>query len=1103
MKRYILALLAVAFLFASCGEKEQEVAVTSVTLTQATAELLIGETVQLTATVLPSNASEKTIRWASSMQSVASVSNSGLVTALAEGTSIVTASCGGKSATCQVTVSKGFVEVTSISLNKEELSLIKGHEETLTATVKPDDATDKTVTWSSSTSSVATVDQNGKVKAVGGGNAIITAKAGNLQAACNVTVTVPVESISLDQDSITLEEEQSVTLVATVKPDDATDKTVTWSSSDNQIATVDESGKVTAVKEGSAIITAKAGDKTATCSITVKKKYIAVSSVTLNQTELALIKGQSETLTATVKPDDATDKRVTWSSSNTSVATVDQDGKVTAVGGGSAIITAKVGDKQATCAVTVTVPVSSVTLNKTSLALIKGQSETLTATVKPDDATDKKVTWSSSNTSIATVDQNGKVTSLAGGSATITAKNGDNQATCSVNVTVPVSSVTLNKISLALVKGQSETLTATVKPDDATDKKVTWSSSNTSIATVDQYGNVTAVAGGSATITAKAGDKQATCAVTVTVPVSSVTLNKTSLALIKGQSETLTATVKPDDATDKKVTWSSSNTSIATVDQNGKVTSLAGGSATITAKNGDNQATCSVNVTVPVSSVTLNKISLALVKGQSETLTATVKPDDATDKKVTWSSSNTSIATVDQYGKVTAVAGGSATITAKAGDKQATCTVTVTVPVSSITLNKTSLALIKGQSETLTATVKPDDATDKKVTWSSSNTSVATVDQNGKVTAVGGGSATITAKAGDKQATCTVTVTVPVSSVTLNKTSLALIKGQSETLTATVKPDDATDKKVTWSSSNTSVATVDQNGKVTAVGGGSATITAKAGDKQATCSVTVTVPVSSVTLNKTALALIKGQSETLTATVKPDDATDKKVTWSSSNTSVATVDQNGKVVAIAGGSATITAKAGDKQATCSVTVTVPVSSVTLNKTSLALIKGQSETMTATVKPDDATDKKVTWSSSNTSVATVDQNGKVMAVGGGSATITAKVGDKQATCSVTVTVPVSSVSLNKTELTIEKGKSETLTATVYPSDATDKTVTWKSSDTSIATVDQNGKITAVSLGNAVITVTTKDGSKTATCSVTVKRPANTEPIGDDGGEHGWD
>ena len=178
------------------------------------------------------------------------------------------------------------------------------------------------------------------------------------------------------------------------------------------------------------------------------------------------------------------------------------------------------------------------------------------------------------------------------------------------------------------------------------------------------------------------------------------------------------------------------------------------------------------------------------------------------------------------------------------------------IKVTSITLNKSSLSLQTGQIETLTATVKPDNATDKTVSWTSSSTSVATVDNNGKVTAKAKGSATITCRANDGsgvQATCAVTVTdpnVPVTSITLNKSSLSLQAGQSETLTATVLPSNATNKTVTWTSSNTSIATVDANGKVTAVAAGSATITCKANDgsgKQATCAVTVSAPTPGYT----------------------------------------------------------------------------------------------------------------------------------------------------------------------------------------------------------------------------------------------------------------
>ena len=162
-----------------------------------------------------------------------------------------------------------------------------------------------------------------------------------------------------------------------------------------------------------------------------------------------------------------------------------------------------------------------------------------------------------------------------------------------------------------------------------------------------------------------------------------------------------------------------------------------------------------------------------------------------------------------------------------------------TIAVGYVTLDRTELALIKGQSEPLSANVYPDNATDKTVAWNSSNTSVATVDQNGRVTAIGGGVATITANAGDKQAFCAVTVTVPVSSVTLDKTELALVQGNSETLSATVNPSDASDKTVIWSSSDTAVATVDTNGKVTAVKAGKSIITVKAGEFSATCTVTV------------------------------------------------------------------------------------------------------------------------------------------------------------------------------------------------------------------------------------------------------------------------
>ena len=507
---------------------------------------------------------------------------------------------------------------------------------------------------------------------------------------------------------------------------------------------------------------------------------------------------------------------------------------------------------------------------------------------------------------------------------------------------VRVTAVTLNTSSLSLVEGETQDIVATVSPSTADNKKILWTTSNSSVAVVSE-GKVTAVKAGTATITATSDDggKTATCKVTVTEkthPVESVTLNKTEVSLTVGDEMTLTATITPDNASNKNVEWSTSDSNVATV-TDGKVTAVKVGTATITVKtsNGGKTATCTVTVTEktnPVESVTLNKTEISLTVGDEATLTATVTPDNASNKNVEWSTSDSNVATVTD-GKITAVKAGTATITVKTSDggKTATCTVTVTEkthPVESVTLNKTEVSLTVGDEMTLTATITPDNASNKNVEWSTSDSNVATV-TDGKVMAVKAGTATIIVKTSDggKTATCTVTVTektYPVESVTLNKTELSLVEGDETTLTATITPDNASNKNVEWSTSDSNVATV-TDGKVTAVKAGTTTITVKTSDggKTATCTVTVTektYPVESVTLNKTEVSLTVGDETTLTATVKPDNATNKGVEWSTSDSNVATV-ADGKVTAIKAGTATITVRTSDggKTASCEVTVT--------------------------------------------------------------------------------------------------------------------------------------------------------------------------------------
>ena len=331
------------------------------------------------------------------------------------------------------------------------------------------------------------------------------------------------------------------------------------------------------------------------------------------------------------------------------------------------------------------------------------------------------------------------------------------------------------------------------------------------------------------------------------------------------------------------------------------------------------------------------------------------------------------------------------------------------IPVKSITLDQGSIQPVKGSTTQIKASVEPYYATEQ-IEWHSEDESVATVDQNGNITAHKAGKTRIVASVAAQARAIAVDVKVPLESIQLNKESLNLSEGASEILEVTFNPEDTTDDKtVTWTSSDKAVASVDANGKVTAHKAGTATITAKVGDKTATCTVTVgkeEIGLDSITLDHKKLNLKINGSETLKVSYNPSNTTvDKTVAWSSSNEEVASVDANGKVTAHKAGTATITAKVGDKTATCTVTVgkeEIGLDSITLDHKKLNLKINGSETLKVFYNPSNTTvDKTVAWSSSNEEVASVDSNGKVTAHKAGTATITAKVGDKTATCTVTV------------------------------------------------------------------------------------------------------
>lgn len=653
------------------------------------------------------------------------------------------------------------------------------------------------------------------------------------------------ESISVTPSTLNLNTGISGQLSAVLSPSEAVGD-ITWSIESAVPAdciTLDNS-KVTARKTGTATVTAKCGELTASCNVIINAN--PQSMVRINPLSGDIFVGNEVTLSATVTPSTITPS-LTWTSSNTSVATIDNTGKLTALAPGATIITATNEGVSGKLAVTVyEIAPESIELNQSAVTLKAGGTVTLTATVSPSNTTYPTVSWESSNPAVAVV-ADGVVTALGVGTANIKAACGGYTANCTVTVEeTPAESVTISSSQETLKVGQSLQLSASVAPETTTDKTVEWSSDNSSVASVSTEGEVTAIAVGTATITATCGTVSATCNVTVEAIASEeLILNYTALTLKVNNTQQLTATIYPLNTTDQTVTWTSSNESVASV-VNGLITALMPGEASITATNGTLSATCSVIVEeIPAQQVILPESSISVNVGGVYALTATVLPADVTNATIIWESLNEEIAVVSG-GLVQGVAPGTAIITATCGNAYASCTVAVMQPATSITLNETSLELGVGEIYDLIETVEPANTTDV-VTWSSSDTDVAIVDENGIITALTSGTAIITATCGTQTAICVVKVSeISAEEIELNETELTLMKGDTYQLIATVLPDDTTNPTVTWSTSNSSVATVAQDGTVTANSAGSATISAICGNVFATCIVTVLPETSSI-----------------------------------------------------------------------------------------------------------------------------------------------------------------------------------------------------------------------------------------------------------------
>jgi uncharacterized protein YjdB len=821
-----------------------------------------------------------------------------------------------------------------------------------------------------------------------------------------------------------------------------------------------------------------------------------------------------------------------------------------------------------------TIPVTGVSLSSTSLSLPVDSTSTLTATVSPSNATNQLVSWTSSNTSVATVSSGGVVTGVAAGTSTVTVTTVDGSKTATCAVTVENTVVTATTIYVDFGPNDGTNGNITSSPDVNGNYWNNITNTSTSSSAVNLLDNKNLSTGAYLTITSGfssngiqnggllspdaslLGDfaiNTATQDYFFTQTSSSFTvggLDKTKgyvfyLFGTRNDAETRITTYTLQGSNTYSGTLQTSGINLGGAGYNGNTKTILASDAVTPDSNGQISVTITrttgtfgylgvmkIKKVIPVTGVSLSSTSLSLTVGSTSTLTATVSPTSATNQSVSWTSSNKNVATVSSSGVVTAIAAGTAniTVTTADGSMTSTCTVTVTVPVTGVKLSPTSLSLAVGSTSGLTVTVSPSNATNQSVSWTSSNTSVATINSSGVVSAVASGSTaiTVTTADGSKTATCAVTVsgTIPVTGVSLSSSNLSLAVGSTSTLTTTVSPSNATNQSVSWVSSNTSVAAVSSSGLVTAIAAGTATITVTTADgsKTATCTVTVTDIVVTAT--------------TIYVDFGPNDSTNGNITsspdvngnyWnnitntSASSTAVNLVDNKNSATSASikitsdfssngiqnGGllspSASLLGDFAINTATQDYFFTQTSASFTvggLDKTKgyvfyLFGTRNDAETRTTTYTLQGSNTYSGTLQTSGTNLGGTGYNGNTKTILASDAVTP----DSNGQISVTVTktagtfgylgvmkikkvIPVTGVSLGSTSLSLTVGSTSTLTATVSPSSATNQSVSWTSSNTSVATVSSNGVVTAITAGTATITVTTADGSKMVTCAVTV-------------------
>ena len=973
-------------------------------------------------------------------------------------------------------------EPTAVYLNKTSTQLGVGMTETLTVSFPANEY--GSVTFSSSDKSVATIDSTGTVTAVATGKALIKAETYNGKyTTCELTVIDAPDQIALSTTRMNVPVGKKFSLSPVVSNENGECMAaLRYASSRSNIASVDANGQITAIAAGTAIIRIMTqNDLYVDCTVVVQP---AATSVVLSTTTCSLGVGQTAKIMAKVNTasgsfifSEGDYEYACFESNDSSIVTIDPvTGVVTAVAQGIAYVRlVTTNGKYALCKVEVGPGAEWLMFDEIVCTLGVGQSKLLTCDKSAGSITTR--TYTSSNPSVLSVvgnDATCTIKALSVGEAIVTATSSNGKTTtCTVTVKAEPEKVEFAESSITIGINEKVLLPQVTVSSSKGEcmQNVTYTASNTNVV-VSSTGYVTGIKDGSTTITATAyNGKSATITVRVLPQPSSISLTAEKSKIAVGDTLPLKVTLDAPGT----YTFSADKEGIVKI-SNGAATALAVGTVTITATTYNGLSDSITLEVLPVpANITLNIAETSLGVGMTQKLNASIP----TGSLGTWSfkSSNPSVAAVDATGVVTAKATGTAEISVFVDGHENifdTCQLTVLPMPSKISLSATTMAIKTGATAQLTATMTGANGETcyGKPVFTSSNNAVATVD-NGRITAVGQGTAVITVAAdADSTIKATCTVSVSDANVRFNESELTLGVGEVYALSLVI-PEKQSDYSIV--SSNAAVATVTEDGKITAVSQGTATITAINGGDRAECKVTVAARPTSVQLSDSTKQLIVGDSFQLSASLLPEGSA-SVLTYVSGNTSVATVTADGLVTAVGYGTTEIKVLTYDAAvyAICTVKAVYEPEMIRFGELNdLVIAVGDSYTLEAPVmySSKGECDSTYTLSISNSSCVSIsltDGRYVIKALQEGTATLRIKTANGLS-ASLDVTVTAAPKSIRFADATIRLGVGEHYVPTLLGDNEAMVSCTLTSGNTGVIRIE-NGEMYAVATGSATVTAT---------------------------------